>query len=57
MNITDYTGNTPIVRLKNIYQRKFGSVWVKLEEFNPAGSIKSRVGLHMITDAEQKGIQ
>lgn len=44
------------MKLNNIYNQKFGSVWVKMEEFNPAGSIKSGVGRHMIADAEQKRI-
>ncbi|EKR1626570.1 TPA_asm: pyridoxal-phosphate dependent enzyme, partial [Salmonella enterica subsp. diarizonae] len=56
MNILDHMGNTPIVEIKNIYNQKFGRVWVKLEEFNPGGSIKSRVGLKMINDAEEAGL-
>ncbi|GAB7194135.1 PLP-dependent cysteine synthase family protein [Dickeya oryzae] len=56
MQINNYMGNTPIVKINNIYGEKYGNVWVKLEEFNPGGSIKSRVGLNMITDAEQRGL-
>ncbi|GAA3592115.1 cysteine synthase A [Gibbsiella greigii] len=56
MNILDCMGNTPIVEINNIYNKNFGKVWVKLEEFNPGGSIKSRVGLKMITDAENMGL-
>ncbi|EIM2851010.1 cysteine synthase family protein [Salmonella enterica] len=56
MNILEYMGNTPIIELKNIYNQNYGRVWVKLEEFNPGGSIKSRVGLKMISDAEKAGL-
>ncbi|HFW4799989.1 TPA: pyridoxal-phosphate dependent enzyme, partial [Salmonella enterica subsp. diarizonae serovar 60-67:z35:-] len=42
--------------VKNIYNHKYGRIWVKLEEFNPGGSIKSRVGLQMINDAEKAGL-
>lgn len=56
MNILHHMGNTPIVEVKNIYNHKYGRIWVKLEEFNPGGSIKSRVGLQMINDAEKAGL-
>lgn len=56
MNILDHMGNTPIIEIKNIYNQNYGRVWVKLEEFNPGGSIKSRVGLKMISDAEEAGL-
>ncbi|KLU14623.1 cysteine synthase [Xenorhabdus sp. GDc328] len=48
-------GNTPLVKIKNIYGDNYGSVWVKMEEFNPGGSVKSRVGFQMISDAESSG--
>lgn len=53
-NILETIGNTPHVRLN----RLFGSdheVWVKLERANPGGSIKDRIALSMIEDAEAKG--
>ena len=53
-NILDFMGNTPIVKLQKIID-KFGSeIYVKLEEFNPGGSVKSRIALQMIIDAEKK---
>ncbi|WP_338885868.1 cysteine synthase family protein [Xenorhabdus sp. TH1] len=55
MKITNYMGNTPLVNIKNIYGYNYGSVWVKLEKFNPGGSVKSRVGFQMIYDAELSG--
>lgn len=54
----DLIGNTPLVEVVNI-EKKLGleaSVLVKLEFFNPAGSVKDRVARAMIEDAEEKGI-
>lgn len=54
-NILETIGNTPHVRLNKI----FGSnheVWIKLEKTNPGSSIKDRIALAMIEDAEQKGL-
>lgn len=51
-------GNTPLVEVTNI-EKELGleaTVLVKLEYFNPAGSVKDRIGKAMIEDAEQKGI-
>ena len=54
----ELVGNTPLVEVVNI-EKKLGleaSVLVKLEYFNPAGSVKDRVARAMIEDAEEKGI-
>lgn len=56
MEILNTIGNTPIVKIKNIFGNEFADIYVKLEEFNPGGSIKSRVGFQMIEDAELNGI-
>ena len=51
-------GNTPLVEVTNI-EKELGleaTVLVKLEYFNPAGSVKDRIGKAMIEDAEQKGV-
>ena len=50
-----YMGNTPLVKIQNIFGDGYANVYVKLEEFNPAGSIKSRVANQMIIDAEEQG--
>lgn len=53
--ILETIGNTPHVRV----QRLFGTgseVWIKLERANPGGSIKDRIGLSMIEDAEKRGV-
>ena len=48
-------GNTPHVRLNSLFPAHF-EVWIKLERNNPGGSIKDRIALSMIEDAEKKGI-
>ncbi len=53
-NILESIGNTPHVRLSRLFPNN--EVWIKLEKQNPAGSIKDRIALAMIEDAEQKGI-
>ncbi|TWP26036.1 cysteine synthase A [Apibacter muscae] len=52
-SILDVIGNTPHVRLKNLFPNH--EVYIKLEKQNPGGSIKDRIALAMIEDAEQKG--
>lgn len=54
-NILETIGNTPHVRLNRLYGNSH-EVWMKLERANPGGSIKDRIGLSMIEDAEQRGI-
>ena len=50
-------GKTPLIRLNRITEGLQGSsVWVKLERCNPGGSIKDRIGLYMVLEAEQKGL-
>lgn len=54
-NILETIGNTPLVRLNRLFQKKV-EIWMKLERANPGGSIKDRIALSMIEDAENKGI-
>jgi cysteine synthase A len=54
-NILETIGKTPIVRLNKLYPENV-EVWVKLERANPGGSIKDRIALSMIEDAEAKGL-
>jgi cysteine synthase len=54
-DFTDFVGNTPLVKLRKIVPKGASDVYLKLEEFNPGGSIKTRVALQMIFDAEKKG--
>ena len=56
--LTDLVGNTPLLELNNYNKNKGlkARVIAKLEYFNPAGSVKDRVALAMIEDAEAKGL-
>ncbi|MGB7293879.1 MAG: cysteine synthase family protein [Thermodesulfobacteriota bacterium] len=49
-------GNTPLVRLEKITDGAGSEIYVKLESFNPSGSIKDRIALYFIEDAERRGI-
>ncbi|MFC1576519.1 cysteine synthase A [Candidatus Omnitrophota bacterium] len=55
-NITNLIGNTPLVRLEKIGKGLGASLVAKIESQNPGGSIKDRIGLAMIEDAEKKGL-
>ena len=55
-SITDAIGNTPIVRLNNLTEGLEAEVDVKIESFNPTGSVKDRVAVAMIEDAEENGL-
>lgn len=57
-SILDTIGNTPLVRLNRLFQaiRPDVEVWMKLERANPGGSIKDRIALSMIEQAEQDGL-
>jgi len=54
--IIDYIGNTPLVQLKIIVTEDMADIYVKLEEFNAGGSVKSRVAIEMIREAQKEGI-
>ncbi len=53
-NILETFGNTPIVKINKLFGAK--NVWIKLEKNNPGNSIKDRIALAMIEDAERKGV-
>jgi cysteine synthase A len=54
-NIADTFGNTPLVKIPRLNAGIRGTVLVKLESFNPAGSVKDRIGVAMIEAAERDG--
>lgn len=49
-------GNTPMVRLNRIVDSTVAEVWAKLEALNPGGSVKDRIALSMVEDAERRGL-
>ena len=55
-SVVDAIGNTPIIRLNNLTKDLDTEVDVKMEAFNPTGSVKDRVAVAMIEDAEEKGL-
>ena len=54
-NALETIGNTPIVKINTLFNSDH-EIWVKLEKSNPGGSIKDRIALAMIEDAESKGL-
>ncbi|ESV55003.1 cysteine synthase [Streptococcus agalactiae LMG 14747] len=54
-NITKLVGQTPIVKLNRLVPEDAAEVYVKLESFNPGSSVKDRIALQMIEDAEKEG--
>jgi cysteine synthase A len=55
-DITELTGGTPLVRLRRVTDGAGAEVLAKLESFNPAGSVKDRIGVALIESAEQAGL-
>lgn len=55
-SIYETIGKTPMVKLNNLDLKDSADIYVKIESFNPSGSIKDRAALYMIEDAEKKGL-
>src|SRR5947209_19399110 len=55
-NIVETVGRTPLVRLNRVVDGAPATDLLKCEFFNPLGSVKDRIGMSMIDDAERKGI-
>ncbi len=54
-DILSLIGNTPLVRINRMVGADIAEIWAKLEGFNPGGSVKDRIALSMIENAEQQG--
>ena len=54
-NLADTFGNTPLVKIPRLNKGVAGTILVKMESFNPAGSVKDRIGVAMIEAAEREG--
>ncbi len=55
-NIAELIGRTPLVRLNKVADPNGASVYVKLESFNPSGSVKDRAAYNMLVEAEKQGL-
>jgi cysteine synthase A len=55
-NITRLIGQTPVVQLRRMVPKGYADVFVKLESFNPGGSVKDRPAYNMISEAEKDGL-
>jgi cystathionine beta-synthase len=55
-SILELVGNTPLVRLNKVSKDTPATILVKLESMNPGGSVKDRVGISMLEDAEKRGL-
>ena len=55
-NVLELIGNTPLIKLNKITQNMKGNYFAKVEAFNPGHSTKDRIALHIIEEAEKKGI-
>jgi len=55
-SITDLIGQTPLIRLQRVVEPGMANIYVKVEYFNPGGSVKDRIALGMIRDAEERGV-
>lgn len=55
-NVLETVGNTPLVRLIHVTRGIKPALWAKLEYFNPSGSVKDRMALYMVEDAEKRGL-
>lgn len=55
-NILETIGNTPLIRINKINKGLKPQIFAKLESFNPGGSVKDRIGISMLEDAEERGV-
>ncbi|MZH03000.1 MAG: pyridoxal-phosphate dependent enzyme, partial [Nitrospinae bacterium] len=56
LNSLELIGGTPLVKLNSVIPSNGANIFAKLEFFNPGGSVKDRIALSMVEDAEKKGL-
>ncbi len=55
-DVTGLIGSTPLIRLNKIVPENYANIYAKVEYFNPGGSVKDRIALSMVVNAEKKGL-
>src|SRR5438093_1062739 len=55
-NILESVGHTPLIRLNRMSKELKPEIWIKAEMLNPGGSVKDRIGITMIDEAEKQGL-
>ncbi len=55
-SVVELVGNTPLVRLNNIVETGMATVYAKMENLNPSGSVKDRMAINMVNRAEEAGL-
>lgn len=55
VNLLDYIGKTSLLKLNKVVDRNHATVWAKMENLNPSGSIKDRIALNILNGAEREG--
>ena len=55
-SVIDLVGGTPLVRLNNIVEPDMATVYAKMENLNPSGSVKDRMAINMVKRAEAAGL-
>ena len=55
-NLIDCIGNTPVIKLRSVPKNSRSTIWAKLENLNPAGSIKDRACIAMLRQAERENL-
>lgn len=54
-SVLESIGNTPLVEIRKLNPSKTVKIYAKLEYFNPGGSVKDRIALYMVNEAEKRG--
>lgn len=55
-SVYETIGNTPVIKLKKLSEKQKADIYLKLEWFNPGGSVKDRIAINMINEAEREGL-